>query len=228
MMTRPKLSAEKRRAAIVQAVRRVFAEKGYDGTTTRELAKAAGVSEGLLFKHFPNKEALFEAMKVACCGEQLLDAAERLLARAPSTETLVLLVQFLAANIAGCGPRDDKVVLHRLFLRSLAEEGELAQFLCGRIAAQWIPKLEASILAAVAAGDAVAGPVRPSLGGWFAHHLASMIALLALPAKPLLDYGVTREQLVQEAVWFTLRGMGLKDEAIQRCCTPGTLSPLSE
>jgi AcrR family transcriptional regulator len=228
MTARSKLSAEERRAAIVQAVRRVFAEKGYDGTTTRELAKAAGVSEGLLFKHFPNKEALFEAMKVACCGEQVLGEAERLLARGPSTETLVLLVQFLAANMAGCGPRDDKVVLHRLFLRSLAEEGKLAQFLCGRIAAHWLPKLEASIQAAVAAGDAVAGPVRPSLGGWFAHHLALMIALLALPAKPLVNYGVAREQLVQEAVWFTLRGMGLKEEAIQRYSAPSARSPLSE
>src|SRR5438105_8817866 len=105
MKTTTKLSAEERRAAIIQAVRRVFAEKGYDGTTTRELAQAAGVSEALLFKHFPNKEALFEAMKVACCGEQVLGVAERLLAREPSTETLVLVVQFLVAAIAGSGPQ---------------------------------------------------------------------------------------------------------------------------
>ena len=50
-----KLSGDERRAAIIKAVQRVFAEKGFDGTTTRELASAAGVSEALLFKHFPNK-----------------------------------------------------------------------------------------------------------------------------------------------------------------------------
>jgi AcrR family transcriptional regulator len=216
MKARSKLSAEERRADIVQAVRKVFAEKGYDGTTTRELAQAAGVSEALLFKHFPNKEALFEAMKVACCGEHFIGIAERLLAREPSTETLVLLVQFLVTAIVGRGPHDDKAILHRLIVRSLAEKGELAQVMCSRIATHWLPKLEASILAAVAAGDAVAGPVRPSLGAWFSHHLASMIALLGLPPKAPLNYGVPREQLVQEAVWFTLRGMGLKEEAIQR------------
>ena len=43
----PRLSAEARKEAIVEAVQDVFAEKGFDGTTTRELAKAAGVSEAL-------------------------------------------------------------------------------------------------------------------------------------------------------------------------------------
>ena len=48
-----RLSSEERRQAIVEAVKGVFAEKGFDGTTTRELASAAGVSEALseLSKH---------------------------------------------------------------------------------------------------------------------------------------------------------------------------------
>ena len=66
-----KLSSEERKAAILRAVRRVFAEKGFDGTTTRALADAAGVSEALLFKHFPNKEALFSAMKLSLNHQDL-------------------------------------------------------------------------------------------------------------------------------------------------------------
>ena len=62
MKTVTKLSGEERRAAIIKAVRKLFAAKGFDGTTTRELAAAAGGSEALLFKHFPNKEALVEAI----------------------------------------------------------------------------------------------------------------------------------------------------------------------
>src|SRR3954469_7618213 len=94
-----KLSSEDRRAAIIKAVRRVFAEKGFDGTTTRELADAAGVSEGLLFKHFPNKEALFTAMQLSVCNEQDLGRFERLTALEPSASTLVLLVHFLVSRI---------------------------------------------------------------------------------------------------------------------------------
>lgn len=56
-----RLSSRERRQAIVEAVKRVFAEKGFEGTTTRELAQAAKVSEGLLFKHFPSKKSLYAA-----------------------------------------------------------------------------------------------------------------------------------------------------------------------
>src|SRR5262245_37387710 len=44
MKTAAKLSSEERRAAIIKAVRCVFAEKGFHGTTTRELADASHVS----------------------------------------------------------------------------------------------------------------------------------------------------------------------------------------
>src|SRR5271169_4783516 len=99
MKTTTKLSSEERRAAIIKAVRRVFAEKGFHGTTTRELADAAGISEALLFKHFPNKEALFSAIKLSCCKEQDRERFERLTALEPSTSTLVLLVHFLISRI---------------------------------------------------------------------------------------------------------------------------------
>src|SRR6266852_5741024 len=93
-----KLSSEERRAAIIKAVRQVFAEKGFDGTTTRELAEAAGVSEALLFKHFPNKEALFSAMQDSCCNAQDMGTFERLTALEPSASTLVLMVHFLVSR----------------------------------------------------------------------------------------------------------------------------------
>jgi AcrR family transcriptional regulator len=45
-------------ARILKAAQRLFARKGYDGTTTRDLAQAAGVAEGTIFRHFPNKKAI--------------------------------------------------------------------------------------------------------------------------------------------------------------------------
>ena len=62
MRSNGRLSGGERRQAIADAVRGVFADKGFDGTTTRELAKAAGVSEALLYKHFPSKESLYAAL----------------------------------------------------------------------------------------------------------------------------------------------------------------------
>jgi AcrR family transcriptional regulator len=212
-----RLSSEERRAAIIQAVRRVFAEKGFVGATTRELADAAGVSEALLFKHFPTKEALFTAMQLSCCARPDLDRFERIAALEPSASTLVLLVHFLVSRVIdGCAPDDERAIQDRLVLRSLAEDGEFARLLLGRVAADWVPKVEECVEAAVAAGEAVGGPVLPGLGGWFAHHLAAAVRLHSLPATPAVDYGAPRDKLVEQAVWFALRGMGLTEEAIRR------------
>lgn len=217
-----RLSGEARRAAIIKAVQRVFAEKGFDGTTTRELADAAGVSEALLFKHFPTKEALYAAMQQSCVNEQDQWRVERLKALEPSASTLALLVHFLVTRVlVGCGAGDDEQALlkHRLVLRSLAEDGEFARLLFQRIGAGWIPKVEQCLKAALAAGDAVASPVRLDLRGWFTQHLAAMIMFCQLPkspTSPVVEYGLPRDKLVEQVVWFALRGMGLTDEAIKR------------
>jgi AcrR family transcriptional regulator len=228
MKTTLKLSSEERRAAIIRAVRQVFAEKGFDGTTTRALADAAGVSEALLFKHFPNKEALFTAMQQSCCNEEAQEQFERLQALEPSASTLVLLVHFLVSRIVtGCGsPADERSIQNRLMLRSYAEDGAFARLFLQRLATCWIPKVEECLRAAAAAGDAIRTPVRPGLGAWFTHHVAVMILINSLPETPVVDYGESRERLVEDVVLFTLRGMGVKDEAIKRNYNPKALALL--
>src|SRR6516164_4496816 len=104
MKSASKMSSEERRAAITEAVQRVFAEKGFHGTTTRELAQAAGVSEALLFKHFPNKEALYSAMMALWCQRKDPKMVERLMALEPSASTLVLLVHLLVSHMVGERP----------------------------------------------------------------------------------------------------------------------------
>ena len=48
---------------ILTTALQLFADKGYDATSTSKVAKAAGVSEGLIFRHFGNKEGLLNAIK---------------------------------------------------------------------------------------------------------------------------------------------------------------------
>jgi AcrR family transcriptional regulator len=221
--TASRLTSEQRRQAIVKAVRRVFAEKGFHGTTTRELARAAGVSEALLFKHFPSKEALYSAMHAACRDEQVMAEFRKVLALEPSTSTLVLLTHFLIAKIVLGQPKaadGEERIMQRLMLRSLMEDGEFARMFLERVAGCWLPKFEECARAAAEAGDLVAGPVRPALAGWFAHHLAVLLMTHHLPDPPVVDYGLPRDRLVEQAVWFALRGMGLHDAAIKRHYNP--------
>ncbi|HLY74513.1 MAG TPA: TetR/AcrR family transcriptional regulator [Planctomycetota bacterium] len=56
------LSHEERRKRIVHGAMEAFARWGFRGTRSRDLAKAAGVSEALIFKHFPNKRAIQKAI----------------------------------------------------------------------------------------------------------------------------------------------------------------------
>ena len=220
-----KLSSEERRAAIIKAVRRAFAEKGFHGTTTRELAEAAEVSEALLFKHFPNSEAaLFRHDAVVLQGTERGKVA-RLATLEPSASTLVCLVHMLVSHmIAPRTVRDDEETLqNRLLFRSMSEDGEFARLFFRGMPADWSRKVGECLKAAAAAGDAAPGPVRPEVGAWFIHHLAGMIMIHLQPAKPITDYGVPPEKLVEEVVWFALRGLGLKEEVIKRYYNPKAL-----
>jgi AcrR family transcriptional regulator len=58
-----------RREAILRAAKQLFAKQGYDGTSTAEIAKRAGVAHGTVFHHFKTKENLLLEM-----GGQLADA----------------------------------------------------------------------------------------------------------------------------------------------------------
>jgi AcrR family transcriptional regulator len=76
-MSRPRrLTADERRRAVVQAALRVFSSGSYAGSTTAEIAREAGVSEPLLYRHFPSKRDLWAACLDAA-WEEFRDAFDR-------------------------------------------------------------------------------------------------------------------------------------------------------
>jgi AcrR family transcriptional regulator len=221
MKSNGKLTSAQRRADILKAVRKVFVEKGFDGATTRELAKAANVSEALLYKHFPSKKAIYSAIQQSCFGEERAELVKRLAALRASTQNLVLLVQYLFSQLFDERLSNDDVrSLIHLMLRSIMDEGEFARFAFKHGPLHWVVKVEECLEAAVAAGDAADAGDIAKLGGWFAHHLAAMIMINLLQAKPVINYRVSQKKLQEQAVLFTLRGMGLKDEAIEKYYDP--------
>jgi len=95
----PRLTATDRRSQILAAAMELFSERGFHGARTRELARRAGVSEALLFRHFPTKEALIRAI--------LENVTERYLR--------------MEAKIRGAPPREALISLADLVLSSLRE-----------------------------------------------------------------------------------------------------------
>ena len=61
---RQRLTRDERYETILAAARTVFARHGYHRAGTAEIARAAGCSEPMLYKHFPSKQALFAAVLV--------------------------------------------------------------------------------------------------------------------------------------------------------------------
>jgi AcrR family transcriptional regulator len=79
-----RMSGKNRRQQIVVVAAELFARKGFSGTTTKEIAEGAGVSEAIIFRHFASKDKLYAAIldyKVKQGSErmkaQLLEAAGR-------------------------------------------------------------------------------------------------------------------------------------------------------
>ena len=57
-----RMPADIRREQILQTAVDLFSQRGFKGTTTKELAKAAGVSEAIIFRHFASKDELYAAI----------------------------------------------------------------------------------------------------------------------------------------------------------------------
>src|ERR1700757_4638 len=79
-----RMRAEGRRNQIVAVAAELFSQKGFRGTTTKEIADHAGVSEAIIFRHFTTKDDLYRAIldnKVKQATERmkenLNDAANR-------------------------------------------------------------------------------------------------------------------------------------------------------
>jgi len=75
-----KYDAAATKEALLTAARRVFAERGFDRTTVRDIAKLAGANQALVFRYFGSKEKLFRAVMNRAGHEQLATTPpERLL-----------------------------------------------------------------------------------------------------------------------------------------------------
>ena len=119
-------TSQERQAGLIAAAASLFAAKGFNGTTTKEIAKAAGVSEALVFKHFPTKRALYGAIlaeKVTI--DELLETVEEAAKKRDDHRVFSLIASFRIR------PDVDSTLL-RLLLFSALEGHELCQMFFGK------------------------------------------------------------------------------------------------
>ncbi|RKT53900.1 TetR/AcrR family transcriptional regulator [Saccharothrix australiensis] len=129
-------TADERRETVLRTALGAFGTKGYYGTTTGEVAKAAGISQAYVYRLFPDKEALFVAVVERCfdriresladgvaqargsAPETVLHAMAEVYARLIAEENALLLVQ-MHAQCAAISEPAVREVLQRGYARTV-------------------------------------------------------------------------------------------------------------
>ncbi|MGA9769825.1 MAG: TetR/AcrR family transcriptional regulator [Blastocatellia bacterium] len=120
-----RMSAKGRRQQLIEIAFRLFSQKGFRGTTTKEIAIAAGVTEAIIFRHFKTKDDLYAAILDYKADEvKLNESLDELRAHASARDDEKLF-RTLAAKILD-HHRGDRDFL-RLMLYSALEKHELAR-----------------------------------------------------------------------------------------------------
>ena len=119
------MTAEDRKLQILRIAVSLFSQKGFGGTTTREIAQAAGVSEAMVFRHFATKQELYSAIldHKACSGDSM--NPEQMVAEALKQKDDRAVFAQLALGALDhheCDPEFQRLLLH-----SALEGHELAE-----------------------------------------------------------------------------------------------------
>ena len=118
MTTAVRMPAAERRQALIDTAIRVFSEGSYHGTTTAEIARAAGISEPILYRHFASKRDLYLAALDHVWGK-MRASWENTLATTPDVRAAVE-----AMGRGHVTVRDCKFQLAELWVQALGEAAE--------------------------------------------------------------------------------------------------------
>ncbi|MBV6457659.1 MAG: Nucleoid occlusion factor SlmA [Fimbriimonadaceae bacterium] len=216
MQGRKRLAGEDRKKQIAAAALNVFARKGFDGATTRELAEAAGVSEALIYRHFPDKEGLYNELITLLGAQDKNQLTSRWTSSEPGTSSLVSVLYSLSRVILlgpPGRPKDDSI--DRLVGQSLLGDGTFASAFLQEYLSPLVPYLCDCMEKAWESGDIDAQHAPGELEAFLFHHFVGAVALFRLPDKPLLPIS-NPHQLHRAVLFFVCRGLGLTETALDR------------
>lgn len=198
------MAGDERRQQILGVAMKLFSQRGFRGTTTKEIAQAAGVSEAMVFRHFATKEELYHAIldHKACAGgmedpcETLADAIEQKDDRAV----------FEGLALAMMRHHEDDTEFLRLLTHAALEGHQLTQLFWERIVFQMYELLGQYIRQRQA--DGVFRAVNPAVVvrafvGMVIHH--SLNNTLWDSQRRLLD--ISNEEAAREFTDILLRGI---------------------
>jgi AcrR family transcriptional regulator len=119
------MAGEARKLQLLRVAVQLFSQRGFSGTTTREIAHAAGVSEAMVFRHFATKDELYAAiLDHKSCSSVVWDPTE-MVAEAMARKDDRAVFEGLALGALEAHEQDCE--FQRLLLHSALEEHQLAK-----------------------------------------------------------------------------------------------------
>src|SRR3982751_4135833 len=129
--TGTRMAGDERREQILDVAMRVFSERGFRGTTTKEIATAAGVSEAMVFRHFATKQELYSAiLDHKACASGRFDPAQT---AADPMERKDDRAVFESLALGALEHHENDPQFQRLLLYSALERHELSQMFFDQI-----------------------------------------------------------------------------------------------
>jgi AcrR family transcriptional regulator len=120
-----RLSADERRNQLIDTAMRLFSRNGFNGTTTREIALAAGVNEAIIFRFFPHKDDLYAAILERKSNQACTDAWVEELQAAAATGDDEAVIRLVVTHLIEHNRQDP--VFTRLMLHSALDNHSFAQ-----------------------------------------------------------------------------------------------------
>ena len=122
-----RMAAEDRRQQIIDVAVQLFSQKGFRGTTTKEIAQAAGVNEAIIFRHFATKQDLYTAIMDRKASSAEVQALQQTLKEAMNSKDDRHVFAALAYHMLEFHEHDETAM--RLLLFSALEKHELAEMI---------------------------------------------------------------------------------------------------
>lgn len=173
--------SKKKRADIFAAARAAFRRDGFSRASMEEIAKTASVSTATLYRHFPSKAALFEA--VAAESINALDLG-------PAEGAPLERLRALALSYAGILCEPDTRGIVRMLIAETGSGGELSDRFYDAVKSRLGEAFAGAVLAGVEAGDVKPhddpGHVAGQLQGMIEHATLMRGLVLGDEAEPLM------------------------------------------
>ena len=128
---RKRFSAEERRNQLIRIALELFSQRGFEGTTTKAIASAAGVSEAIIFQHFATKEDLYAGILDAKAGETGIEEWKKQLRKFAEQENDEALFLSMAERILEANRSDPQ--FQRLTFQAVLSGHPLPKIMAQRI-----------------------------------------------------------------------------------------------